>query len=279
MKNTIITIMVLCCLVLTGNSEEKEKKKDVSDDKAPVKKLYEGKAIKALLVTGGNAHDYKKQAVIVPEVLQERCNIEVDVIGPDIKTVNEKLAVKGWADGYDIVIYNICDPNQKNKEYISNVCNVHLKDSKPAVIIHGCLHSMHWKVGRKREKFEGEEWLKVVGVVSARHGHGEAISVKCVKEDHPVMKGLPKEWKTPAGELYNSNEVLPTVTTLAMGSNSNAKQGEQVCIWVNEVGGAKIFGTSIGHHNETIKSKDYGDMLARGLLWACGKLDAESSED
>ena len=32
-----------------------------------VEKLYSGKPIKVLLVTGGEAHDYKSQAKIVPE--------------------------------------------------------------------------------------------------------------------------------------------------------------------------------------------------------------------
>lgn len=112
-----------------------------------------------------------------------------------------------------------------------------------------------------------------MGIASASHGRGAAITVKSVKEDHPIMKGLPKEWKTPAGELYNSHDVLSTVTPLAMGDNGDKKQGPQVCIWVNRLKKARVFGTSIGHHNETMKTETYGDMLVRGLLWACGKLD------
>ena len=127
-------------------------------------------------------------------------------------------------------------------------------------------------MGKKKDKFEGEEWVKVMGICSANHGPKAAIAVKTVKEDHPIMKGLPKEWKTPEGELYNSNEVLPSATPLAMGDNGNKKQGPQVCIWVNECGKAKVFGTSIGHHNTTMKEDTFGTMLVRGMLWSCGKL-------
>ena len=36
---------------------------------------------------------------------------------------------------------------------------------------------------------------------------------------------------------------------------------------------ARVFGTTIGHHNKTMESETYISYLTRGLLWACGKLD------
>ena len=54
-------------------------------------KIYEGEPLKVLLVTGGGAHDYKSQAVILPEVMKARADFDVDVLGPDWKTVCEKL--------------------------------------------------------------------------------------------------------------------------------------------------------------------------------------------
>ena len=36
----------------------------------------------------------------------------------------------------------------------------------------------------------------------------------------------------------------------------------------------RIFGTTLGHHNETMKTKVYLEMLTRGFLWACDQLDA-----
>ena len=34
-----------------------------------------------------------------------------------------------------------------------------------------------------------------------------------------------------------------------------------------------MFGTTIGHHNQTMETEAYIGYLTRGLLWACGKLD------
>jgi type 1 glutamine amidotransferase len=35
----------------------------------------------------------------------------------------------------------------------------------------------------------------------------------------------------------------------------------------------RVFGTTIGHHNETMRQETYLDLVTRGLLWAAGKLD------
>ena len=238
-------------------------------------KLYSGEPIKVLLVTGGGYHDFKSQATIVPEIIKQRGDFDVKVIGPNWKATMSELKKEGWAEGHDVIVYNLCDANNTDKQMIHNMAKVHTEGAKPAVIIHGTMHSFHWKIGKTKTKYEeGEEWVKVMGIASANHGKQAAIKVTTVKEqeEHPIMKGLPKEWKTPAGELYNSHDVLPTTTALAMGDNGQKKQGPQVCIWVNQCEKARVFGTSIGHHNETMKEKTYGDMLVRGLLWSCDKL-------
>ena len=36
-----------------------------------------------------------------------------------------------------------------------------------------------------------------------------------------------------------------------------------------------MFGTTIGHYTETVASPQYLDLVTRGLLWACNKLDDE----
>lgn len=240
---------------------------------AEAQKLYTGTPLKVLLVTGGGYHDYVTQATILPELIKARGDFTVDVIGPDWVKTKEALKKDGWANGYDVIVYNICDAENVDKEMIHNIAKVHIEGTTPAVVIHAALHSFHWKIGTDRQKYEeGEEWVKVMGIASGSHGKKAPITVKAVQADHPIMAGLPKEWKTPNGELYNSHQVLPTATPLATGTNGDAKQGEQVCIWVNQCEKTRVFGTSLGHHNETMQAEPYGDLLVRGLLWACDKL-------
>jgi type 1 glutamine amidotransferase len=235
-------------------------------------KIYEGDPLKVLLVTGGGAHDYKRQAVILPGVMTARAVFDVDVLGPDLETVRNKLEGKAWAEGYDLVVYNICIV-RGTEEFVHNIVRVHEEDGVPAVVIHGALHSFHWGHGEDRTKFEGEEWLRLIGVVSANHGPKAALTVKTVKSDHPIMKGIPAELKTAKDELYNSNQVLPSATPLAMANNGTTEQpDDQVCVWVNTCGQAKVFGISLGHYNDNMKDDTFGNLLVRGMLWSCGKL-------
>ena len=44
-------------------------------------------------------------------------------------------------------------------------------------------------------------------------------------------------------------------------------------IWVNTNGHGKVFGTTMGHNNSTMEDPVFLDLVTRGLLWACGKLD------
>ncbi len=239
---------------------------------AEPEKLHSGTPIKVLHVTGGCCHDYAAQSGLIPALIKARGDFKVDVIGPDWKAAKVKLAKADWAAGYDVIVYNICDAHNTDTALIHNITKVHIEDATPAVMIHCALHSFHWNLGSDKKKYEGEEWVKVLGITSANHGPKAAITVKPVLKEHPIMKGLPATWTTPGGELYNSHEVLPTATPLAMGDNGNAKQGPQVCIWVNQCEQARVFGTSLGHHNTTMQEPVYGDMLVRGLLWACEKL-------
>jgi type 1 glutamine amidotransferase len=225
------------------------------------------KKIKALLVTGEGYHDYETQKKIISEGVSERIdNIEWTIIhdknAADCKT---NLSKEGWADPYDIVVYNICHAAEADSEFIDSVAAVH-EAGKPAVVLHCSMHSFHWKV--KAENDDEKTWVKFLGVRSRNHGPKGAITVAKTKDlEHPVTKDLPDGWKTPEGELYNVLKVADTATVLATGDNGKVKE-PQVCIWVNQYGKARVFGTTLGHHNSTMETKEYLDLLANGIKWA-----------
>jgi len=183
-----------------------------------------------------------------------------------VKKAKEALSKEGWADPYDIVVYNICHAHEKDNDFLNKLTKVH-KEGKPAVAIHCTMHSYHWKL--KADENGDKEWNKLLGVRSPNHGPKAAITVtKNPEVDHKVYKGMPDTWKTPKGELYNIDKVYPTCKVLAYGENGNKKQGKQPLIWVNQYGKAKVFGTTLGHHNETMQSKEFLQVLSNGIEWA-----------
>ena len=253
MKNS--TYLLVTAILFTGAFVHGEK----TEKKAP----------KALLVTGGCCHDYERQQWIVTEGISARTPAEWDILMADQNKTREELSKPGWAEDYDIVVYNHCHAHETDKAFINSVVGVHTS-GVPAIVLHCAMHSWHWKV--PVAEGEEKEWPQLLGVTSPRHGKKARIEVTPTAPDHPVMKGFPAKWTTPQGELYHIRKVWPTATVLARGTIDGGKSGHD-CVWVNEYGEGRLFGTTIGHHNETMEAKEYLDLLARGFQWALGELE------
>jgi uncharacterized protein len=228
------------------------------------------KPLKALLVTGEGYHDYTAQKKIISEGISKRMNVDWTIMHhKKPEQCKADLSKKGWADGYDVVLYNICHAREADSKFIDSVAAVH-SAGKPAIALHCTMHSFHWNVKAKNGDQSDKTWVKFLGVRSRNHGPKAPITVKALKKDHPVLKGIPAEWKTPEGELYNVLEVLPSATALATGDNGKVKT-PQVCIWVNKFGKGRVFSTTLGHHNSTMSTKEYLDLLANGVRWVTQK--------
>ena len=64
------------------------------------------------------------------------------------------------------------------------------------------------------------------------------------------------------------------MTPLGSAYSEESKK-DHVVIWLNEDGKTRVFATTLGHSNDTMKQDVYLDLVTRGLLWACDKLDAQ----
>ena len=220
--------------------------------------------LNVLMLTGGCCHDYDTQKVILSNGISERANVEFKIVregGEGHSHQFEMLSEGGWEKEFDAVLYNICFAREDDVEYIERITDTH-KAGLPAVAIHCTLHSHHWRA-------DTDSWVRFIGVTSPNHGPHKPITMTPVLPEHPVMKGFPESWTTPKGELYNIDKVWPTATVLAYGDNGDRNQP---CVWVNQFGETRVFGTSVGHHNETMAEPVYLDLVTRGLLWATEKL-------
>jgi type 1 glutamine amidotransferase len=49
--------------------------------------------------------------------------------------------------------------------------------------------------------------------------------------------------------------------------------------WTNEYGDKKtrVFSTTVGHNNSTVSDDKYLNLVARGILWATDKINADGS--
>ena len=221
--------------------------------------------VKALLITGGGYHDYKKQQHIITKGVSSRANVKWTIAFENPKSGLPSLYQDpDWAKGYDVIVHNECHARFKDPKVIDKIVKAHLDASVGVVMIHCAMHTFR--------DTSTKEWDKLVGVESRRHGPKFPIKVTNAKPDHPIMKGFPESWTSPQGELYIT-KALEKTTPLGIGSKgNNPKVKKQVCVWTSTYGTTKTFGITLGHHNVTMEQKPYLDLLARGILWTCDKL-------
>lgn len=224
------------------------------------------KPLKGLIITGGCCHDYENQKRIIAEGLSQRMNITWDFVHEGGAGRDHKISVysePGWAKKYDLIVHNECFGGVTDPEFVKSIAQAHF-EGVPGIFIHCSLHSY-------RNSGAADAWRELIGVTSRSHEKHRAVKVVKL-EDHPVMTGFPAEWKTPNGELYKIEKTWENCIPLAKAYGEDTKKDHTV-IWVNKFGDARVFGTSLGHHNETMNTDIWLGLVARGALFVTGHLD------
>jgi uncharacterized protein len=225
----------------------------------------DAKPIRALMVTGGCCHDYEAQKLILSEGILARANVEWKIVHEG-KERTDKVSIYAhadWAKGFDVVVHNECYGAIEDVEYVERIARPHF-EGVPAVMLHCSTHSYR--------AAKTDEWRQAVGQTSMAHEKSRDLTIKTVAADHPVMKGFPDGWISPTDELYKNVKLWPNLVPLAKSYGVETKQ-DHVVIWTNTYGKGKVFGTTLGHGNVTMRDPVYLDLVARGMLWACDKLD------
>jgi putative heme-binding domain-containing protein len=262
-------VMTLCVtMLMTGLSARHLRAQEATTAQDGVAK--KNKPIRALLIAGGCCHDYAKQQEAICKGIQARANVRVDVYWTDNSTTSPVLPLYlnlNWADEYDVIIHDECAADIKDEAIINRIVQVHQK--LPAVHLHCAMHSF---------RLGNDVWFEHLGLQSSGHGPQEPIDIHFTDTKHPIVETL-SDWTTVKEELYN-NVKLFGAHPIASGKQVIKRKGESVTeeavvAWVNESSGAKSFSTTIGHNTETVQDDRYLDLVTRGLLWACDKLNPE----
>jgi type 1 glutamine amidotransferase len=234
------------------------------------------KPLRALLVLGGCCHDYETQQTLLSRGIAERARAQVVIAyDPDTTTkhLNPVYQNPEWAAGFDVVIHDECASDVKDLATIERILAPH-RNGLPAVILHcgmHCYRSQGWP--------QVTPWFEFTGLQTTAHGPQEPIAIDFVAADSPITHGL-SNWMTGKEELYNNitGKLLPSATALARGKQTTHRGGietrsDYVVVWTNNYHGTRVFATTLGHNNETVGNPRYLDLVTRGLLWSCGKLN------
>lgn len=238
--------------------------------------------LRALLLLGGCCHDYAAQQGILKEGLEARMNIVIDVVYTPDTSTSPPLPIYGnpaYADGYDLVIHDECAADINVPATVEGVLAPH-RAGTPGVNLHCAMHSYRTIKDVSKPVTPGTAdslWFDYLGLQSSGHGPQKPIAIVFGKDAGPLTAGL-ANWTTINEELYNNIVVRESAKVLARGSqepNTRPNFTESAVAWTNEYGDkkARVFSTTIGHNNDTVSDARYLDFVARGVLWACGKLD------
>ena len=229
------------------------------------------KPIRALLVLGGCCHDYAHQKDILARGISARAHVEWTVAyDPDTSKDhrNPVYAEPDWANGFDVVVHDECSSAVRDPRTIETILKPH-KDGLPGVVLHCAMHCYRTDGWNRRI---ATPWMQFTGLISTGHGPQQPISIKFTDHDSPITRPL-VDWTTVNEELYNNaaGKLEATAHELARGKQGSA---DTAVVWTNLYNGkTRVFGTTLGHNNQTVGDPRFLELVTRGLLWSVDKLD------
>ena len=253
------------------------------EPKGSSKGSNEVKPLKVLLVTGGCCHDYAKQKDILKAGLEARARVVVEQMHTDDKGTKfkfEKFGQPNWAEGYDVIIHDECCADVNDPDFVQGIMAEH-KRGVPGVNLHCAMHCYRVSPDFGKPSIKpltrDSMWFDYIGIQSSGHGAQLPIALTFLPAESPITKGM-TDWTTIKEELYNNIQIFDTATPLIRGKQgAGDKQGQNdtVVAWTNLYGDKKtrVFSTTLGHNNETVGDDRYLNLVTRGLLWTCDKLN------
>lgn len=220
--------------------------------------------VKALVVSGGCCHDYMLENKALVDSLGKALPVDWTIVMQGGTGTHARIPLYSdpdWFKGFDIVVHNECHADVADETFIRTITAAH-RAGVPAMVIHCAMHSYRAATV--------DDWREFLGVTSRRHTRQHSISLKIADTGHPITSGVKQDWITPMDELYVIDKVWPNTRALATAVSPEDKR-EYPVMWVSEYNGARVFGTTLGHSDDTWADPVFRDWLVRGFKWAVGK--------
>ena len=217
--------------------------------------------VSAMIVTGGCCHDYTGQSKVIMDTLNAVMPINWTVVQGMSTLPDGKLPLyenPDWAKGMDIVIHNEC---WANGDLPARIVQNITRPNVARMFFHCTLHS--YRV------MTDDGWRELIGMTSRRHTRAHNILLKWT-DGEPITDGLPP-YVTPIDELYVIEKVWPNTKALATAVSPEADKSTYPVVWTHEYRGARVFGTTLGHGNETFNTNQFKELFIRGFRWALKK--------
>jgi type 1 glutamine amidotransferase len=247
----------------------------------------EGK-IRVLLVDGQNNHNWRATSPILKEILDAPGKFTLEVTS-NLKKDDKPGSLSTVPfppdlSKYDVVVSNYNGapwPAEFNKQL-----DERLKEGKIGlVIIHAANNAfggwkeynemigMGWRGNTFGERLKFDDKGKAIRVPKGEdqgsgHRYTGNFSVVVRDAEHPVTKGMPREWMHNRDELYdNMRGPILNVHMLATAYSKGTMTHEPM-IWTVSYGKGRVFHTPMGHDVNSMKCVGFAATVQRGTEWA-----------
>lgn len=214
------------------------------------------KPLKVLMLI--SEHNYDLQ---IQEGLMERIgNIEF--------TIDDGVSVADRAEEFDLVIYNHCQLDLEDEEFVGQMIAAHVEHQVPAVLLHCPIRA---------SQNAAEKWFEFAGAVSyVLENANRPLIIETLEPHHPLMVNFPRTWRSPEDELLFIIELMENAQPLARAFSEVTESYHEVA-WTNKYEGVRIFSNTLGHTDATMVSDVNLNLIAAGLLWSADKLEEDGT--
>ncbi len=238
--------------------------------------------LKALIIDGQNNHDWRRTSPILKSALESSGLFLVETAtsppqGQNMDGFNPDFAK------YDVVVsnYNGDDWSEATEDAFEE----YVRQGGGFVSVHAADNSFPtWTEYNKMTGVGGwgnrtEKWGPMLRWRNGKtekepkggHGtHGKFFSflVETRDQEHPITRGLPAQWLHAPDELYATLCGPAENVTILATAQSDVTHENEPMLMVISYGRGRVFHTTLGHNEESMKDVGFVVTLDRGAEWA-----------
>lgn len=250
--------------------------------------------VRVVIVDGQNNHDWRSTTPFMKKALLASGRFAVDV-STNLNPKDQKGLPPGWQaipfppdlNKYDVVLTNYNGASWP-KEFNAALDERLKKGQIGLVVIHAANNSfgnwkeynlmigMGWRGKDYGDRLKTDDVGKLIRVPkgedqSTGHRYTGPFVITVRDPDHPITKGMPREWMHARDELYdNLRGPIENVHLLATGFSPPPRGtgAHEPMIFTIKYGEGRVFHTPMGHDLTGMHCIGFVATLERGTEWA-----------
>ena len=257
----VVTFLLMSSLLSAG-----------SDERA---RFFKPGTVKVLILTGRNNHDWRASTPYLRKLLVDTGRFDARVVEEPEGITEETLAP------YDVIVVDYGGPRWGG--ITEKAVESFVGSGRGMVAVHGASYSFsglevladgHASTGIREAPWPayglmvGGRWS---GVPPKQfHGQRHSFQVKIVRNDHPVVRGMPPAF-TATDELYHQMKFLPSTLILATAYDDPKFGGTgeaEPMLCANQYREGRVFYTALGHDLAAMNESGFINTFVRGTEWA-----------